>query len=109
MGSDKSFDTLLNKYNILLAQTRDLKEQLKNSQEKNQQLLSKFDVVEKNVRELCEDILAKDPKEMKLGIEYSWDKIELFGKAKVHFMYISAPGKIFWREWQIYVKNAEIK
>ena len=47
MGSDKSFDTLLNKYNILLAQTRDLKEQLKNSQEKNQQLLSKFDVVEK--------------------------------------------------------------
>lgn len=26
MGSDKSFDTLLNKYNILLAQTRDLKE-----------------------------------------------------------------------------------
>lgn len=42
MGSDKSFDTLLNKYNILLAQTRDLKEQLKNSQEKNQQLLSKF-------------------------------------------------------------------
>lgn len=67
MGSDKSFDTLLNKYNILLAQTRDLKEQLKNSQEKNQQLLSKFDVVEKNVRELCEDILAKDPKEMKLA------------------------------------------
>lgn len=47
MGSDKSFDTLLNKYNILLAQTRDLKEQLKNSQEKNQQLLSKFDVVER--------------------------------------------------------------
>ena len=33
MGSDKSFDTLLNKYNILLAQTRDLKEQLKNYME----------------------------------------------------------------------------
>ena len=84
MGSDKSFDTLLNKYNILLAQTRDLKEQLKNSQEKNQQLLSKFDVVEKNVRELCEDILAKDPKEMKLGIEYSWDKIELLAVSYTH-------------------------
>lgn len=101
MGSDKSFDTLLNKYNILLAQTRDLKEQLKNSQEKNQQLLSKFDVVEKNVRELCEDILAKDPKEMKLGIEYSWDKIELLElirKSKSAFhVYISARKDILER------------
>ena len=28
MGNDKSFYTLLNKYNTLLAQTQDLKEQL---------------------------------------------------------------------------------
>ncbi|MFR3808684.1 MAG: hypothetical protein ACLTX3_06970 [Lachnospiraceae bacterium] len=34
-------------------------------------------VIEKNLRDLCADILAKDPKEMKLGQEYSWDKIDL--------------------------------
>lgn len=77
MGNDKSFYTLLNKYNILLAQTQDLKEQLDKSKENNAEILQKDKVIEKNLRDLCADILAKDPKEMKLGQEYSWDKIDL--------------------------------
>ena len=77
MGNDKSFYTLLNKYNTLLAQTQDLKEQLDKSKENNAEILQKDKVIEKNLRDLCADILAKDPKEMKLGQEYSWDKIDL--------------------------------
>ena len=77
MGNDKSCYPLLNKYNTLLAQTQDLKEQLDKSKENNAEILQKDKVIEKNLRDLCADILAKDPKEMKLGQEYSWDKIDL--------------------------------
>ena len=77
MAGDKSYMILLNKYNVLLAQSKDLKEQLEKQKMESQRLLDRSSVIEKNIRELCEDILAKDPSEMKLGVEYSWDKIEL--------------------------------
>ena len=92
MGNDKSFYTLLNKYNTLLAQTQDLKEQLDKSKENNAEILQKDKVVEKNLRDLCADILAKDPNEMKLGQEYSWDTMKI--------------KRIFWNNWQIPVKTA---
>ena len=105
MGSDKSFDTLLNKYNILLAQTRDLKEQLKNSQEKNQQLLSKFDVVEKNVRELCEDILAKDPKELHNAVNDKKYKKLLTGMRAEMIRHLSERGEEFVKDGQLVVRK----
>lgn len=109
MGNDKSFYTLLNKYNTLLAQTQDLKEQLDKSKENNAEILQKDKVIEKNLRDLCADILAKDPKEMKLGQEYSWDKIDLLSliqKSRNVFKKYNEDKRIFWNNWQIPVKTA---
>lgn len=109
MGNDKSFYTLLNKYNTLLAQTQDLKEQLDKSKENNAEILQKDKVIEKNLRDLCADILAKDPKEMKLGQEYSWDKIDLLSliqKSRNVFKKYNEDKKNFWNNWQIPVKTA---
>lgn len=85
MSRDREYDILLNKYNRALFQIKDLKEQLLTKQEQWDKRNEDFDVIEKNVRELCESILAKDPKEMVLGADYSWTMVsltELVSKAK---------------------------
>lgn len=85
MTSDREFDTLQNKYNVAIAKAQDLQEQLLTKQKQWEKRDEDFEVVEKVTRELCEDILAKDPKEMVLGADYSWSSIpilELISKAK---------------------------
>lgn len=78
MSKDKEFDILYNKYNIAIAQVKDLQEQLTTKQEQWAKRNEDFDIMEKNVRELCESILAKDPNEMVLGKDYSWATIPVF-------------------------------
>ena len=85
---DKEFDILFNKYNIAVAKAKDLQEQLSTKQEQWQERNQKIDIIEQNVRELCESILAKDGKEMVLGEDYSWSSLEtlnLINKAKKVF------------------------
>lgn len=88
MGKDSEFDILFSKYNLAVAKAQDLQEQLTTKQEQWQKRNEDFDTIEKNVRELCEAILAKDSKEMVLGIDYSWAVTpvsELILKAKKVF------------------------
>ena len=77
MSESKEFKTLLNKYNTLLAKAQDLQEQLKTKNEQWAAMKTRYEVIEKNTRELCEMILAKDKSEMVLGKEYSWDQVKI--------------------------------
>lgn len=77
MSESKEFKTLLNKYNTLLAKAQDLQEQLKTKNEQWAAMKSRYEIIEKNTRELCEAILAKDKKEMVLGKDYSWDQVKI--------------------------------
>ena len=74
--SDK-YDILLQKYNLSVAQTKDLKEQLTLKKEQWQTRENEFNISTKLIRELCESILAKSPEQNKLGKSGSWDSLEL--------------------------------
>lgn len=85
MAENKEYRILQNKYNTLLAKSQDLQEQLSTKNEQWAAMKQRYEVIEKNTRELCEMILAKDKNEMILGREYSWDSVkieELLVKAK---------------------------
>lgn len=82
---DSEFEILFSKYNIAVAKAKDLQEQLATKQEQWQERNQKIDIIEQNVRELCESILAKDKNEMILGADYSWNQLEtleLISKSK---------------------------
>ena len=88
MVSPKEHEALQNQYYIAIAKAQDLQEQLRARQKQWEQRNRDFDVTVKLARELCEGILAKDPKEMVLGADYSWDDIpvnELILKARKVF------------------------
>lgn len=64
----------------------------------------------KLMRELCEDILAKDSKEMVLGTDYSWSSIqinELIRKSKQSFTNYIASRTDFMQNLSISWKNAD--
>lgn len=75
MGKNESLETVVNKYNRLCARFRDLQQQTNEKQDKWKELESQYKIIESLTRELCELILAKDPKEMVLGEEYAWSKL----------------------------------
>ena len=77
MASNSDYEILLNKYNIAIAKAQDLQEQLQTKQKQWEKRDADFSVVEKVTRELCEDILAKAPKEMVLGRDYSWSSVPI--------------------------------
>lgn len=77
MAESKEYKILLNKYNTLLAKAQDLQEQLNTKNEQWSQMKSRYEIIEKNTRELCESILAKDKDEMVLGKDYSWDSVDI--------------------------------
>lgn len=88
MASDRGFDKIHSQYRIALARAQDLQEQLNTKQKQWAEREEQFSITDKLARELCEDILAKDRNEMKLGTEYSWDSIplhELLRKTKTVF------------------------
>lgn len=98
---DAEFEILFNKYNLAVAKSQDLQEQLSTKQEQWSERNKLFDVIEQNVRELCESILAKDNKEMVLGEEYSWSNtplIELINRSKKVFKEYNAQRTIVMRK-----------
>ena len=73
----EDYASLLNKYNRNYSQLQDLYQQLddKTNQAKEREIIySKTRVL---AATLCKDILAKDPKEMVLGRDYSWDTLDI--------------------------------
>ena len=88
MGGNSDYATLLNQYNIAVAAGQNLQETLETRELQWDKREEDFKITEKLMRELCESILAKDPKEMVLGADYSWSSIpinELIIKTKKVF------------------------
>lgn len=86
MAKDQS---LLNQYHMAIARCKDLEEQMNTKQEQWEAREVAFKTTEKLMRELCEDILAKDSKEMVLGTDYSWSSIpinDMIRKSKQSFV-----------------------
>ena len=84
----KNQKTLENQYHMVEARCKDLEEQMRIRQKQWDQREVESKTTEKLMRELCEDILAKDSKEMVLGTDYSWSSIqinELIRKSKQSF------------------------
>ena len=84
----KNQKTLENQYHMVVARCKDLEEQMRIRQKQWDQREVESKTTEKLMRELCEDILAKDSKEMVLGTDYSWSSIqinELIRKSKQSF------------------------
>lgn len=77
MASDREYQMLMDKYNLLVAKYKDLEEKMVTKQNQWSEKIKDTDRVENLARELCEDILAKDKQEMVLGKEYTWNKVEI--------------------------------
>lgn len=76
-------------YHRQIAETKDLREQIKEKEVAWSKKEKDYKKTEVLVRELCEDILAKDRAEMRLGEEYSWSRVpidKLIQKTKKTFV-----------------------
>ena len=83
-NQDREYNQLLSEYQRLRANLESLNECLIQKTEQWEKKQGYYDNLEKHSRMLCEEILAKDSSEMRLGCEYSWSKvdaIELIDKA----------------------------
>lgn len=73
-----SYNTLLNKYNTLVAQCQSMQETMKTKEEQWANRATEFKVVEDNTRELCKLILAKDKSQINLGTDKgSWGSLSI--------------------------------
>ena len=84
---------LINDYNRVVAKSQNLQEQLVQKQAQWTERDKFYKAIEDNIRDLCEDILAKDSKEMTLGDTYCWAKVgiqELIEKARVSYKQYNA-------------------
>lgn len=72
-----SYSQLLNQYHTAISKAQNFQEELGKKKDQWAKREKEFGITEKLIRELCEDILAKDGGEMKLGEEYSWSNIPL--------------------------------
>ena len=75
MVSDREHQILLQQYNLSVAQTKDLREQLSQKQEQWDKREEDHKITIKLMRELCESILAKSPEQNSLGKSESWDSM----------------------------------
>ena len=81
-------DLVMSKYNLSLAENKDLREQLETKKKQWAERDKEFDVTKKLTRELCELILAKDKNQQMTGKQASWSSIpinELINSAKIVF------------------------
>lgn len=76
MARDSEYELLLSKYNVSIAKTQDLQEQIRIKEGAWKAKEAHYKHVDKLTRELCEKILARDRNEMVLGREYSWAKLD---------------------------------
>lgn len=72
---DREFDILVQKYNKAISNIHDLQNTLETKEEAWQRISESTKKTFKLTRSLCEMILAKDKREMKLGAEYSWGSL----------------------------------
>lgn len=73
-----SYNTLLNKYNTLVAQCQSMQETMRTKEEQWANRATEFKVVEDNARELCKLILAKDKSQINLGTDKgSWGSLSI--------------------------------
>jgi len=77
MVSNSEYSNLLNKYNRLVAENNDLKDQMKQSKARMQEREATIKIENDLIRKLCEEILAKDSNEMVVGTEYSWSNLPM--------------------------------
>ena len=85
---DKDYEVLLNKYNMVVAQLKEMQDQMKRKDTAQKQYEKEMDVVMDHARKLCEKILAKNPEEMVLGDARTWHTFstdELIKKAMKSF------------------------
>lgn len=95
---------------MVVARCKDLEEQMRIRQKQWDQREVESKTTEKLMRELCEDILAKDSKEMVLGTDYSWSSIqinELIRKSKQSLQIILLHARISCKNLSISWKNAD--
>lgn len=89
MSRDAEYQALLNKYNVAVAQNRDLRDQMETKDRQFRAYESRCDVVDSHARKLCEAILAKDKSEMTLGDAKTWHSFstdEMIAKATNAFV-----------------------
>ena len=78
MVTQNEYDTMRDQRNVALAKAQDLQEQLLTKQEQWNTREQRYKTMEGVVRKLCEEILAKDNREMVLGTDYSWSSVSIF-------------------------------
>lgn len=72
MARDSEYRELSNKYQLAVAQIRELTDQMAAKGKMWQEYEAKCEIVDKHSRKLCEKILAKDRSEMVLGDAKTW-------------------------------------
>ncbi len=77
MPKDAEYESLLNKYNMAIAWLKDLEEQKQTKERQFAEYEARHDVIEKNARKLCEQILAKDRSQMVLGTNEGWHSLDI--------------------------------
>lgn len=77
MISNAEHNNLLNKYNRLIAENKDLREQMKQRKNQSDEQMGENKAILDLIRSLCEDILGKDRSEMVVGTEYSWSFLSI--------------------------------
>lgn len=100
MISEKEYNTLKSQYHIAVSRAQSLQEQNEKKAEQWKKREIAFKTTEKLIRELCENILAKDPKEMVLGTDYTWSSLpinEMINKSKDVFQQYIESRKDFMR------------
>ena len=92
---------LKEKYAEAEKRVKELKEILDEDAANWEEENSRYKATEKATRELCEDILARNPEEMKLHQAYSWSQIplrELIAKSKSFFFIYDSQQKQFLQQ-----------
>jgi hypothetical protein len=77
MSVSSDYNVLLNKFNRLVASHKDLEQQNAAKTNELRSLERDTNITLGHVRNLCEEILAKDPNEMVLGRGYSWGSLPI--------------------------------
>lgn len=75
-SEDRQYNQLLNEYNRLKANYETLSDSYEQKKEQWHRKEGYFKNLVDHARILCEEILAKDKREMKLGSEYTWSKVD---------------------------------
>ena len=77
MAPDREYSILYNKYNLAILKAKDLQEQIDVKSKQWKKTSEDYSVSEKNMRELCAIILAKDSSQMNNDEKGTWNNYEI--------------------------------